>query len=179
MQTRVAADRLNGRRARYLSLIPWLVLVTALVVAFHDGLAEMTKDWSREEYSHGYLIPVIAVFMVWRLRAPLAEQTWRGTWAGVAIVVLAMVLLVLGELSTLYNIIQYAFLLTLAGLVLAFAGWSVLRLLAAPLIYLFFMIPLPNFFYNTLSQKLQLLSSAIGVAFMRIFDVSVFLEGNV
>jgi exosortase D (VPLPA-CTERM-specific) len=179
MQTRIAADHLNGGAARYLGLIPWLILVTALVVAFHDGLKEMAGDWSREEYSHGYLIPVIAAFMVWRLRAQLVEERWHGTWAGVAVVAFAMALLVLGELSTLYIIIQYAFLLTLAGLVLALAGWSVLRLLTAPLVYLFFMIPLPNFFYNTLSQKLQLVSSAVGVAFMRLFDVSVFLEGNV
>jgi exosortase D (VPLPA-CTERM-specific) len=179
MQTRTAADHLNGGPARYLSWIPWLVLLAALGVAFYGGLANMTDDWSREEYSHGYLIPFIAAYMVWRVRAQLVAQQWGGTWAGVAVIAGGMFLLVLGELSTLYIIIQYAFLLTLAGLVLALAGWSVLRLVAAPLIYLFFMIPLPNFFYNTLSQKLQLLSSAIGVAFMRLFDVTVFLEGNV
>jgi exosortase D (VPLPA-CTERM-specific) len=156
-----------------------LVLVVAVGVAFFGGLAEMAKEWSREEYSHGYLIPLIAGFMVWRSRARLAAIDWRPSWAGVGVVALAMLLLILGELSTLYTIIQYAFLLTLAGLVLAFGGWRVLRELTAPLIYLFFMIPLPNFFYNTLSQKLQLLSSEIGVWFMRLFGVSVFLEGNV
>jgi len=169
----------NGVTGRYRYALQLLVLVGALAVAFWGGLAEMVKDWSREEYSHGYLIPVIAAFMVWRLRAQLAEQEWNPSWAGTVIVAFAMFMLVLGELSTLYIIIQYAFLLTLAGLVIACGGWRVLRTLAAPLIYLFFMIPLPNFFYNTLSQKLQLLSSAIGVWFMRLFEVSVFLEGNV
>jgi exosortase D (VPLPA-CTERM-specific) len=168
----------NGAQ-RYLSWLPLFVLLVALGVAFFGGLAAMADDWSREEYSHGYLIPVIAVFMVWRLRAKLAALEWRGSWAGAAIVAVAMIFLVLGDLSTLYIIIQYAFLLTLAGLVLAFGGWAVLRALSAPMIYLFFMIPLPNFLYNTLSQKLQLLSSALGVSFMRLFNVSVFLEGNV
>src|SRR5262245_32368332 len=178
MESRAAADRLS-RRTGYVGWVPFVLLFAALGVAFYGGLAAMVDDWSREEYSHGYLIPLITAGMVWRLRARLAAEHWIGNWVGVAMVAFAMLMLILGELSTLYIIIQYAFLLTLAGLVVAFAGWSVLRMLAAPLTYLFFMIPLPNFFYNTLSQKLQLLSSAMGVSFMRLFDVSVFLEGNV
>jgi exosortase D (VPLPA-CTERM-specific) len=48
-----------------------------------------------------------------------------------------------------------------------------------PLAYLLFMVPLPNFLYNNLSQALQLVSSAIGVEFIRLFGISVHLEGNV
>jgi exosortase D (VPLPA-CTERM-specific) len=139
----------------------------------------MVEVWSREEYSHGWLIPLIAAFMAWRNRRALAAVPWRGEWAGALLVALAMMLLVLGDLSTLYTIIQYAFLLALVGIVLAALGSRAMQVLAIPLLYLFFMIPLPNFLYNNLSQELQLVSSAIGVWFMRLFDVSVFLEGNV
>ena len=156
-----------------------LFLVVLLLLAFGDGLAYMVQIWHREEYSHGWLIPFIALFMAWRRRRDVLAAEWHSEWAGVALVGFAMIALVLGELSTLYTIIQYGFLLALAGFVLAAVGWGALRALAVPLIYLVFMIPFPNFLYNTLSQKLQLLSSAIGVAFMRLFDVSVFLEGNV
>ena len=41
------------------------------------------------------------------------------------------------------------------------------------------MIPLPEFIYFNLSSQLQLISSSIGVSFIRLFDISVFLEGNV
>lgn len=173
------ADPVNGTSGRLIGWLPIVLLALAIGAAFYDGLANMTEEWRREEYSHGWFIPLIAAFMVWRSRAELAALDWRGTWLGVAIVVLALALVVLGELSTLYIIIQYAFLLALAGVALALGGWSVLRTVAAPLIYLGFMIPLPNFLYNNLSQELQLISSAIGVWFMRLFDVSVFLEGNV
>ena len=49
----------------------------------------------------------------------------------------------------------------------------------APLLFLLFMIPLPNFLYNNLSAQLQLLSSELGVAVIRLFDIGVYLEGNV
>jgi len=41
------------------------------------------------------------------------------------------------------------------------------------------MVPFPNFIYNNLSTKLQLVSSAIGVGVIRLFGISVYLEGNV
>jgi len=48
-----------------------------------------------------------------------------------------------------------------------------------PFLILVFMVPLPQFIFNNLSAELQLISSQIGVAFIRLFDVSVYLEGNV
>jgi exosortase D (VPLPA-CTERM-specific) len=48
-----------------------------------------------------------------------------------------------------------------------------------PLALLFLMNPIPAFFYYNLSSQLQLLSSELGVAFMRLCGVSVLLEGNV
>src|SRR6202035_4926761 len=65
------------------------------------------------------------------------------------------------------------------GLILSFLGWSAFRLIAIPLLILLFMIPLPQFILANLSTKLQLLSSQIGVDVMRLFNVSVFVEGNV
>jgi exosortase D (VPLPA-CTERM-specific) len=62
---------------------------------------------------------------------------------------------------------------------LAFIGWSGVRLIWAPLLFLFFMIPLPNFLYQGLSAQLQLISSELGVAVIRLFDIGVYLEGNV
>ena len=106
-------------------------------------------------------------------------MTFAGSWWGVALLVFGGVLLVIGQLATLYIVVQYAYLASLYGLVLAFLGVAACRLIAVPLLLLLFMIPLPAFFLNNLSNQLQLLSSAIGVNFIRLFGVSVFLEGNV
>jgi exosortase D (VPLPA-CTERM-specific) len=53
------------------------------------------------------------------------------------------------------------------------------RVVMVPLLILMLMIPLPEFALANLSTKLQLLSSAVGVWFIRLFGISVFLEGNV
>jgi exosortase D (VPLPA-CTERM-specific) len=104
---------------------------------------------------------------------------FTGSWLGVGFVVAGLAIWVLGELSALLNLVQYAFLITLTGAVLSITGWRVFRAVWMSLFILVLMIPLPNFIYFNLSQKLQLLSSEIGVWFIRLAGISVYLEGNV
>jgi exosortase D (VPLPA-CTERM-specific) len=131
------------------------------------------------EYSHGLLIPPVAAFLIWQQKDRLEQVDFRGSWWGIALVLLGGFLLLLGQLATIYTLVQYAYLITLYGLILAFTGPRAFRLLAVPLLILVFMVPLPQFVLANLSTKLQLLSSQIGVGFIRLFNISVFLEGNV
>ena len=156
------------------------VLALALMgVIYSDGLAHMVKQWDKEEYSHGYLIPLVALFLLGQKWDRLLRTPWKGSALGIVMVLLGLGLFFLGELSSLYSIIQYGFLVALFGLVVACLGLSGTRLIWAVLFYLLFMIPLPNFLYNNLSSQLQLISSQLGVAFLRLVDISVYLEGNV
>src|SRR5208282_2830724 len=98
---------------------------------------------------------------------------------GVVLVLMGGIMLLLGQLATVYTLVEYAYLVTLFGLVLAFTGTAAFRWLFMPLFILVFMIPLPQFLLANLSTKLQLLSSELGVWFIRLFDISVFVEGNV
>jgi exosortase D (VPLPA-CTERM-specific) len=147
---------------------------------FWDGLVDMWNIWlTYPEYSHSLLIPPIAAFLIWQQKDRLELVTFQGSWWGVALVACGGALLMLGQLGTIYVIVEYAYLITLFGLVLAFTGYKAFRLIAFPLFILIFMIPLPSFVFSNLSSKLQLLSSLLGVAFIRLFGISVFVEGNV
>jgi exosortase len=116
---------------------------------------------------------------MWENKEKLSDLPRDGNWAGLFFVLVGLLVGIAGELATLFIITQYAFLLTLYGLCLSLVGWRGVRLLWFPLAYLIFMIPLPGFLYNSLSAYLQLISSSLGVSFIRFCDISVFLEGNV
>jgi len=160
----------------------WLLLGLALFatgLAFSDSLSTMVRSWSSDEYSHGYFIPLITLFILWQGRNSIAANGLYGAWAGVALVVVALLIGVMGTLGTIYIVVQYAFLLTVVGLALAFIGWRGMKAAWIPLLYLGFMIPLPQFLYQRLSSELQLISSELGVAIIRLFGISVFLDGNI
>jgi exosortase len=85
----------------------------------------------------------------------------------------------LGELTAIFILVQYGFLLSLVGLVFCLGGMPLARVTILPIALLIFAIPLPYFVDSQLSWRLQLLSSQIGVGVLRGLGVSVFLEGNV
>jgi exosortase D (VPLPA-CTERM-specific) len=156
------------------------VLAGLVLFTFYDAMALMVNWWSsREEYSHGFLIPVVSAYLIWQHQTEIRAMPFTGSWLGVAVFAFGMLMGIVGELSSIYTVIQYGAITALLGLTLAYTGPAVFRIIAVPMFMLYFMVPLPNFLYNTLSSQLQLLSSEIGVWFIRLFGISVFLEGNV
>ena len=163
-------------------LAPALLLVATacMVVGLSAGVHWMVNLWlTTEEYSHGLLIPFVAAFLAWQRLPSLRGLVLRGSWAGVPVVAAGTVLGWLGSVGSVFVLQQYSLVIVLAGLVLALGGWPLLVRMNAPLAILLLMVPLPNFFSNNLSLQLQLLSSQIGVWFIRAFGISVYLEGNV
>lgn len=167
-------------RFRWSSILAAVAASAVCIWLFWDGLASMWGWWlDAPEYSHSLLIPPLAAFLIWQQKDRLEKLDFQGTWWGVAVVLLGGTLLLIGQLATVFTVVQYAYLVTLTGLVLSFTGTKPFRLLFMPLLILLFMIPLPQFVLANLSTKLQLLSSQLGVSFMRLFGISVFVEGNV
>jgi exosortase D (VPLPA-CTERM-specific) len=150
-----------------------------LLLIFSDGLGYMVEAWDREEYNHGYLIPVVALYLLWLRAERFGQIELSGSWAGPVFVLLAIAAFVIGELSSIFQIIEYGFLLALFGVIIAAVGVKGFRIVWVPFVYLVFMIPLPQFLYQSLSGELQLISSQLGVAVIRFFGVSVYLSGNV
>jgi exosortase D (VPLPA-CTERM-specific) len=182
----MSVNMLDTGTANFVWRLSWGPILVAAAVAglslwlFWDGLWVMGEGWtSSPEYSYCVLIPPVAAFLIWQQKDHLELIPFEGSWWGVWLVLLGGGLLVLGQLATVYTLVQYAYLVTLYGLVLSFTGRRAFRLLGVPLLILAFMIPLPAFFLYNLSTKLQLLSSELGVWFMRLFGISVFVEGNV
>lgn len=147
---------------------------------FHDGLVELLHLWgAKEEYSHAYLLPALSLFLFWQKKNELLSAAWRGSWAAVLLCVAGLLLFFVGSLSAIYAVIHYALFITMSGMLLAYAGLRNARYLWAGLVLLFFTVPFPQFLYQALSTRLQLVSSELGVLVIRALGVSVYLEGNV
>jgi len=161
----------------------WLALAIAGMAAFYwTGLASLLDAWEQPEYSHGYLIPPIALYLFLILlprEDDDATAKTRNRGFGVTIVFFGLAVGLLGNLVNIPDISTYGFIACAAGLVLVCMGIRKGLLLWAPVIYLAFMLPLPNFIYWPLSIKLQMISSEIGVSVISFFGVPVFLDGNV
>ncbi|MEQ1484717.1 VPLPA-CTERM-specific exosortase XrtD [Methyloglobulus sp.] len=159
----------------------WLAIALALMaVAFWGGIEELINRWDKqEEYSHGYMLPFITLYFIWQKKNIIIQSEFSPSWWGLALIVVALVVFVIGEVSALFILTQYALITVILGLALAIMGWPAIKPVLIPILLLVFAIPLPYFLEANLSANLQLLSSKLGVAFIRWCQIPVYLEGNV
>lgn len=161
----------------------WIVVAASLGLALFaslDSLVQMVRRWDiSDEYGYGYMIPVITLFLIWQRKDRLEFLPFTGSWLGVLVLAAGALITLLGQLSTLHSITQFGFVITVIGAAYAILGYAAFRIIMVPLLLLFLMVPLPTFLFNNLSSQLQLISSEIGVAVIRLFGISVHLEGNV
>ncbi|MFZ5994985.1 MAG: VPLPA-CTERM-specific exosortase XrtD [Thermodesulfobacteriota bacterium] len=147
----------------YYSTLTWLV----------------TKDWTREAYSYGYLIPFVVLYLIWMKRGELSSLPSLPSWKGFAPFVLGLIFFWLGELSGELFSLYISFWLVLVGICWMHLGRQKLKTIGFALVFILTMFPLPNFVLNRVTLKLRLISSQLGVVMMQLFGMPVYREGNV
>ena len=161
----------------------WFALmVAAAIPVYWLGFVALGKAWITPEYSHGPLIPLISLYLFLReLRQmpPPAAGTPVNRVPGIALILFALAFGIFGNLIRIPDVVTYAFILWVGGVVLVGFGWDQGRKHQLPVLHLIFMLPLPQFIYWKLTIVLQLISSQLGVWFIELAGIPVFLEGNV
>lgn len=160
----------------------WLVVATvAAGFFFVPGMDALVTAWARPEYSHGPLIPVLSLLLFLRQlkEHPVDETVVRNRWVGVAVVMLALVFGAMGRLANIDDIVAYSTIIWVAGILLISFGWQTGKHFWPPVVHLVYMLPLPGVLYYKMSTSLQFISSEMGVWFLQLMSVPVFLDGNI
>jgi exosortase D (VPLPA-CTERM-specific) len=156
------------------------IAVVVAFAVFSGALLELLHRWStQEEYSHGFLIPVVSAWLIWSRRDAIRASVGQPSWLGFALIVLALIVHIIGELSAIYILSQFGFVVALLGIMLAAGGYTLWRVTLVPIVFLLFAIPLPYFVDSILTLRLQLISSELGAFFIKLFQIPVYLDGNI
>jgi exosortase len=167
---------ISSRTRNIISLLSLSVLVMFLYGRVMESMAQ--QWWSDPNYGHGFLVPVFAAYILWRernLRREVPVQT--SNW-GLAIMLFAVGLLIVGTLGSEHFSTRVSLLFLISGLIVFLVGWQALRSVAFPIGYLIFMIPLPAIIYYQLTFPLQLLASRLGANGLVLVGVPTVREGN-
>jgi exosortase len=158
-----------------------LLLAAAAAFVYWGVLARLGRVWWEDEnYSHGLLIPFVIGYILWTERGRLAgiEPRPSAAWGGAAVVA-ALAALWAGTAGAELFLQRASLVLLLAGVVIYFWGFRLLRAVAVPLLLLALAIPIPTIIFNKVAFPLQLFASRCAVWAMRMFDIPVLREGNV
>jgi exosortase D (VPLPA-CTERM-specific) len=150
------------------------------LIGFGESLLNLITRWNeQEEYSHGYLIVAVAICLLWLRRDALRRNIGQPSWSGPFLVLLALCLHIVGQLSSILILSQVGFVIAIIGIILGTGGYELLKTAIFPIAFLLFAIPLPYFIDAKLTLQLQLVSSELGVFFIRLIGLPVYLDGNI
>lgn len=150
-----------------------------IILVYYSALLQMVRGWSREDYSHCYLIPFVVLYLLWEKRKVLNDLPSVPSWSGFILFGLGILFYWLGELGGEFFTLYISFWLIIVGLCWIHLGWQKVKVLAFPLAFIVAMFPFPNFIYMKITLNLQLISSKLGVKLLQLYGMSAFREGNV
>ncbi len=146
------------------------------IVCYWPVAAEMVETWARTTtYNHGFVVPPLVLWLAWRLRGELAAVEPRPSpWPLLAVAAMGALALA-GVLGRVNALSQFAFLASVVLIVPAVLGLQVARLLAFPLLFLFFALPVGDF----LLPRLMDWTADFTVAALRATGIPVYRQGLV
>jgi len=160
--------------------LPYAGIALLLVVLYHRVAVKLVYDWyTIPDYSHGFLVPFFAAFLVWDKRKVLKTIPIEQTWSGIVLIVFSIMVLILGVYGVELFTARMSFILLLTGLIATFFGWAMVRALRFPLLVLVLAIPFPAILFNRITFPLQLLASRIASDILPLLGVPTLHEGNV
>jgi exosortase len=160
--------------------LPYASIAILLVVLYYRVAIKLVYDWyTIPDYSHGFLVPFFAAFLIWDKRKVLEATPIKQTWSGIVLVVFSIMVLILGVYGVELFTARISFIFLMTGLVATFFGWAMVRELRFPLLVLLLAIPFPAILFNRITFPLQLLASRIASDILPVLGVPTLHEGNV
>lgn len=156
-------------------LLVFVLVVVGLLLLYRDTALGMAAIWSRSDtYAHGYLVPPIVLWLVWRQRHRLAGLVPKPSALAVLLMVGAASLWLAGDLVAVNAATQLALTMLLVLAVPAVLGWQVAWALLFPLSFMFFAVPIGDF----MMPKLMEWTADFTVVALRLTGIPVYREGQ-
>jgi exosortase len=174
-------DRIKGNPDQ---VVPWTILIALLGVLLYVFWNELDsrgamKFWDNPKYSHGWLVPVFTVILLWMRYEPFGPVTPLERWAGFGLLSLGITMRMVATHLIIHTAEMVSFVPSVAGVFLLVGGWRMLRWAGPAVAFLVFMFPLPGFLDSGLLAPLQRLATRSSTYVLQTMGVPSYSEGNV
>lgn len=161
---------MNGNKRRILKIA---VVATLVSLVFWPTLRWLVQSWlGNPYYSHGFLIPAIAGYLIWR-RRDISVEPWD---AGLAVVAFGIGLHIVSVPWRLHILSAAGLLVVIVGLLLTFLGYQTVKRWSFALAFLGTAIPLP--FVERLSPPLEAFVARYAALCVRPLGVAATTIGS-
>lgn len=167
----------SGKR----SLVGLAIAFGLIILIYWPVLVGLVTEWYNDDnYSHGFLIPLVSGFFIWKKRAELKRMIEpTGATLGLALIIGGMAVFVMANAAAEYFTLRISLIATLYGLIWYLLGRRVALAIWFEIFFLLFMIPLPYVIYYAATFPMQLFATKVTVKILNIIGMSAVRQGNI
>jgi exosortase len=166
-------------KGRGINVVTVAAVAAAIAWSYYPNLAYLVRWWWDPNYSHGWLIIPIALVILWQRRDDLPAVVIRHHWWNfVPLIALLALRYKLYDWNEQW--VEAATVpAVIAAAVLAVGGWGLFRWALPALVFLLFMVPLPQVLDDKLAAPLQRIATFGSYRILMALGLPVVAEGNV
>lgn len=157
-----------------------LMALGLLLLAYVPTLDWMwDRWWARDSYySHGILVPFVSLFLLWSTKDQLKNIELKESPWGLPLIIAGIGLHLFSTLFRINFTSGFALLFVFIGLCLYFFGTALCRKIAFPLIFLIFMLPLPEVMITNMSFELKMMAAKLATSALNHMRIPAIQEGS-
>ena len=129
-------------------------------------------------YSHGWLIPPVSAFFLYRSRKRLAACRRRPCPWGMLLLLPSILLHVVATAWQVGFLSGFALLGVMGGLTLTLFGGEVFRVVLFPIVFLLFMVPLPEVLIDKISFNMKLMAAQAATGVLDLIGLAAVRRGS-
>lgn len=155
-------------------------LFAVLFYTYWNTFVRVERAWSTNPlYSHGYLIPIFTIVLIWLRREPFTRVSNGARWCGLLLLAIGLGVRLWSTNYYFFKIDNYSFVLCLAAIFLLVGGWRTMRWAGPGIGFLVFMFPLPSRIETSVLFNLQKLATIVSTYVLQLLGVIAHREGNI
>lgn len=168
------------RPFQYQPLLPLLLPLAAFVWAYATTFRGLAEAWKNPQYSHGWLVPLFAVILLWIRRDLLDAGALSPSWVmGLPLLLAGLAMRLVGVYYHYVWLDPISLVPTVAGIWFLVGGWAGWRWAWPSIVFLAFMVPLPYRIAGAMSGPLQRGATIASTFLMQTLGLPALSEGNV
>ena len=158
-----------------------VVIIALLLIIYSPTIWWMVDRWNAKDsyYSHGILVPVVSLYVLWLKRDKLAKIKPKPVVLGLWLLIAGLLIHMLSAFFRVYFSSAFSSLLVISGIVLYFSGFEMFREALFSILFLVFMIPLPLIAIVGITFKMKMFAAYWANKIVNALGVRAILDGSV
>ena len=160
--------------------LPSIFILFLIIGIYFQQLVDLVLQWWDDpNYGHGFLIPLVSIYLCWGKRDILKGIALNKCYPGLIILIIGLIFCIIGTAAAEFFTVRFSFVLVILGTILFFYGKEFTRQLWFPILFLIFMIPIPYVIYYAITFPMQLLSTNLASGLLKLFGLPILSQGNI